>query len=409
MLTKDLVRHKFREENVIPDFIDPADESFLSAANALLDVFNNSPGKTREALQAKAANIIDGSPIEAIISRGLEKLLLDRTEFDTAPNEELMRLRSDVFEFTASLLTADQPESESNYHDKLRQKFQQAPEALAELIYSDLPMQQPVVHFKGITAERLLHRYNAAQVQGLLIHSNKLTLTIGGTDSGQIRQLFKYLRFHQLLADIQPLPNNQFKIEIDGPLNLFFQTQKYGMALARFFPALLHQETWELQAEVRFKGRNTYQLILDHTCGIEPYSQQFLSYVPEEISLFRETISKRLPDWQVEASSGFVRLRGEFYCFPDITLIHNSGALAELELFHPWHASHLEKRLDILDESLDFELILGVSRRLLKNDAVQERLDTSPYFQQYGFLFREMPTVDKLRPVLDRILAEDSE
>ena len=406
MLTKDLVRHKLRGETIEPDFIDPSDPALLEVTHALLEVFRASPGTVRESLLESTGAVVDGSPAEAVISRGFEKLLLDRTEFDTAPNEELMQLRADVFAGTADLMTAETSESEEAYRTRIGALFGQEPDTLADLLYSDLPMQQPVVRFRDISAERLLHRYNAAQVQGLLIHSNKLQLVIGGSESARIRQLFKYLRFHQLLADIRPQGKSQFRIDIDGPLNLFFQTQKYGMALARFFPALLHQEKWQLEADIRFKGRQAYQLTLDQTCGIEPYSQQFLAYVPEEISLFRETISKRLPDWSVEPASGFVQLQGEYYCFPDITLIHTTGLVAELELFHPWHASHLEKRLALLDEAKEGSLLLGVSRRLLKDEAVEALLDKSPYFAKYGFLFRDMPTVDKLRPVLDQILAD---
>ncbi len=46
-------------------------------------------------------------------------------------------------------------------------------------------------------------------------------------------------------------------------------------------------------------------------------------------------------------------------------------------------------------------LLLGINRRLLKNEQLAEQLEASKYFSRYGFFFREAPTVANLYPVLD--------
>jgi predicted nuclease of restriction endonuclease-like RecB superfamily len=212
------------------------------------------------------------------------------------------------------------------------------------------------------------------------------------------------LRFHQLLATIRRDEHDNYWIAVDGPLNLFYKTQKYGLNLALFFPALLHQQDWELRAEIEFKRRRKYHLALDKSSGLQPYSHQFLAYVPEEIRLFQETFHQKAQGWQIIPAANFVPLEGEFYCFPDYTLQHASGAEISLELFHPWHASHLTMRLEQLERTKTPPLIIGVSKVLLNEALAAQTVENSAYFEQYGFVFREMPTADKVLPILQRVM-----
>ena len=138
-------------------------------------------------------------------------------------------------------------------------------------------------------------------------------------------------------------------LEIDGPLSLFVQTQKYGINLANFFPAILHQPKWDLDAEVRIRKNQVHSLHLDQSCGIRSHYRQFLAYIPEEIKFFSQQLAKQIPGWELTSSPGFVTLTGESLCFPDYLLTHCSGKKVALELFHTWHAAPLRSRLDQLD------------------------------------------------------------
>ena len=105
-----------------------------------------------------------------------------------------------------------------------------------------------------MTAEELLHRYNCAQVQGLLLRSESLMLTLPESGPAKLRQLLKYLRFNELLAKIVRDTKKNSKtliLKIDGPLSLFVQTQKYGLNLANFFAAVLLQPKWKIDAQMR--------------------------------------------------------------------------------------------------------------------------------------------------------------
>lgn len=411
MLTKDLLRYKTQNGKIFPQFVKPTDTKLLAIAEQLIAVFEESPDKPRATLLEASKHIVDSTPGGPIVKRGLEKLLLDRTEFDTTPNEELIAFREKLFTETSRLLSQEQFENHADYQRKvlgtmaeeLLSEVAPTEEDLAAKLYADLPSCQPVLAFKTLSAEHLLHRYNTAQVQGLLLHSDTLTLKLTDSMTAELRQLFKYLRFNQLLSTIRK-EEELYQISVDGPLNLFYKTKRYGMNLANFFVAVLHQPRWELTAEIQFRNKQRYQLSLDESCGIKPISQQFLAYIPEDIQLFQTMLRNKTDDWQIRPGSQFIRLPGDLYCFPDYQLVHKGGVEIAIELFHPWHQGHLIARLNTLAEQTDVSLILGVSKELEKKPFIAEALMASAYFSQFGFIFRDVPTIRTLLPILNTLV-----
>ena len=69
-------------------------------------VFSGSVGQVREKLEQETKQVLEGFPGNAIVGRGLEKLLLDRTEFDTESKTELADLREKVFFNSAAFFSA---------------------------------------------------------------------------------------------------------------------------------------------------------------------------------------------------------------------------------------------------------------------------------------------------------------
>ena len=414
MLTKDLLRYKIREGQIYPQFVKPTDSKLLSVSDQLITVFEASPNTQRATLLETSKHIIDSTPDNVIVKRGLEKLLLDRTAFDTAPNEELITFRQNLFTETSRLLSQDMFSDYEAYLQKVSQiagvESQSEKGELGDRLYADLPSCQPVLSFKTLSAEHLLHRYNTAQVQGLLLHCNSLTLNLSESMTAELRQLFKYLRFNQLLSTIrkEKIGNDEcFQITVDGPLNLFYKTKRYGMNLANFFVAVLHQPKWEITAEIEFRNKRSSRLYLDESCGIKPISQQFLAYIPEDIQLFQEMLRNKTDDWQIRPGSQFLPLPGDFYCFPDYQLIHTSGIEVWIELFHPWHQGHLLARLNTLGEQTGPPLIIGVSKELQKQSIIAEAMETSGHFSKFGFTFRDVPTMGALLPILNSLVDID--
>ena len=61
-------------------------------------------GDVREKLEQSTKQVLDAFPGNAVVGRGLEKLLLDRTEFDTVAKSELSELREKIFSRSSALL-----------------------------------------------------------------------------------------------------------------------------------------------------------------------------------------------------------------------------------------------------------------------------------------------------------------
>lgn len=406
MLTKDLVRYRIKKDEIFPQFIDVTDAALRQTAAQLIALFADSLGRTREELQNESGLIVSASSAVGVVSRGLEKLLLDRTEFDTGPDDELTAWRRDVFTLSAELLSSSNDLTFADYKQVISNHFDHPAEHITHKLYRDLPPFQQVSRVRPMTTDELLHRYNCAQVQALLLHCEQLRVNLYDPQAKMLRQLFKYLRFQQLLAHIVRHSDKHYTIQIDGPMSLFYQTSKYGQKLSRFFPAVLHQLKWELIAEVKVKKGQVHVLKLDQTCGIQSHYRQFLSFVPEEITWFQDLFKKSISDWTIDPSNDLVALAGEHYCFPDFKLCHESGKLVYMELFHNWHAGQLGIRLQQLEKHADSQLILGISKRLLKDESVLQQTALSNYFSRFGFVFREMPTVSQVKPVLQLCLEQ---
>jgi hypothetical protein len=88
-------------------------------------------------------------------------------------------------------------------------------------------------------------------------------------------------------------------------------------------------------------------------------------------------------------------------------MTHYSGKKVALELFHTWHAAPLRNRLQQLDAQNGAPLLLGVNRSLLKNAELADQVESSTYFQRFGFYFREVPTAAKIIPLLNALQNDD--
>ena len=51
---------------------------------------------------------------------------------------------------------------------------------------------------------------------------------------------------------VERLTPETYQLHLDGPMSLFTATQKYGLQLAFFLPALLHCHDFELKADLRW-------------------------------------------------------------------------------------------------------------------------------------------------------------
>ena len=121
---------------------------------------------------------------------------------------------------------------------------------VSESLFADLDARQRLVKFSSLEPAALLHRYNLGLAQAVLIRATRLKITLKGSEVGAYRQVFRALKFHQLIHRIHSQEDGHTTIEVDGPLSLFSNAKRYGVAMARFLPTLVLSDRWCLEADL---------------------------------------------------------------------------------------------------------------------------------------------------------------
>ena len=108
MLTKALLCFRTKNGKIQPKFIDPTAPKFLKIAFELTELFSGSVGEDRGTLENRSKQVLERFKLGITVGRGLEKLLLDRTEFDTESKDEVLKLREKVFRNSSALMQKHQ-------------------------------------------------------------------------------------------------------------------------------------------------------------------------------------------------------------------------------------------------------------------------------------------------------------
>ena len=379
MLTADLVRASCRKNQVHPRYIDTGREDLQYTARALIEVFEDAtktvPGSSQGALTEALDNLV-GSEADVLLFRGLRKLLTDRCEFETHAAVEPEIVRKTVFQLVAESPMRREPgvtwaEKRAQLIEQAAKSLDLTPEEVNTTLFADLSARQRIGKFKPLEPGQLLDRYNLALAQSVLIRATRLTIRVSESTVGEYRQLFRALKFHQLIHRIISNDDNQdakagYTIEIDGPLSLFSNASRYGVAMARFLPTLAMMKKWELSADVLWTKKKLERTFrLDHKRGLRSHLKRFGQYVTSEQDTFEDRFSKSPKGWEMSRAAQLIRTaRGEVVV-PDLQFSNpKTGQAGFLEILGFWRAGSLNQRLKILDEPGMSRLVLAVSRKL---------------------------------------------
>lgn len=388
VLTGDLVRIRWTRDGLKCGFIDAGNARLLEKATAVLTAFEEHIGASRGALD-EALHEVEGDGVDHKLTRGLAKLCLDRAEFDTTAPMPPADLRRAVFSLAARigpLRTAEvpvdaggvggmaggadaPPTTAASVWQALAAELGLSAKALSAALYADLPAEQTLIAVDIPTPVWLLHRYNVALVQAALVHARSVTVTLGTPGPGEIRALLRAVKFHQLLAEIRPSSDGGYTLHIDGPASLFSQTTRYGLALARFFPAiLLLTSPWNMRAQVAWRQRTT-PIEINHETGLVSHYKAQGTWRSREAVWFHERWTETVPAWRIEEGGLPLDQGGEGMVVPDFTLTHaDDDRPVHIEILGYWRKGSLKRRLELTARHGPDRLILAVSRKLMQAD-----------------------------------------
>ena len=107
-----------------------------------------------------------------------------------------------------------------------RQRIEPVAEAVEGGLFADFKNEQRLVEFKDITPERLLQRYNVALAQSVLLRAVGVEVYVRREPPVKLRRLFRLIKFHRLVCDVESTGPDAYRFKLDGPLSLFTATQK---------------------------------------------------------------------------------------------------------------------------------------------------------------------------------------
>src|SRR5262245_17199478 len=397
MLTGRMVRVRHARERLIPYYLDVEKESWLDVAERLLELFGAQEGKTRGEIEADLEEEFGEDPGQ-LVQQGLVKLLEDRCEFEVDSGTPPEELREHVFR-AAARHRAEAPAAAPVKHafDRdavLRVVADELKLAVADIdrgLFADLRTEQRLVKFKALSPQHLLQLYNVSLAQAVLLRAIRVHVDVRNESPARYRQILRRVKFHRLICEVQRTGPDSYRFHLDGPLSLFSATQKYGLQLALFLPAVLPCRDFELRADLRWGVEKKPKLFqLTPSDGLTwPFADHGM-YTPPELRMFVELFAKRQPEWFLEEETDLFPL-GDSFWVPDFRLRHKAtGKVLRLEVLGFWRKASAEKHLERLRKHVHEPFLLAVSDQLHIGDAELEGLPAGVV------RFRQMPLPDEV-------------
>jgi len=362
---------RYHGEEVVPKRL-PLTPGNLALAADLIARFRAAQGWTRGALEADL-QVLQGDQTDYRLKRGLAHLLASAfSTFEPRSPLAPAELRQRVFAVSAQTVPSPQHSlaTLTTVADTLSRELGRdiGPEQVRAWLYTDLPAEHVLTSVEAPTPEGLLERYNLAQAQGVLYRASQVVLTAHRNDPGEYKLLFRYVKLFGLIAYIEGDADHGFTLTIDGPASLFTPSPRYGLALAKLLPALLHVTRWQLTATLvpRQRASSTPQgtrFTLDSRCGLVSH------YPPGQPhdSLLEQAFAARWAQtptaWRLEREVDLIPLPGSVMV-PDFRLVHPDGRSVLLEIVGYWRPEYLRKKFAQVRWAGREDLIVAVSERL---------------------------------------------
>ncbi|BDI17599.1 hypothetical protein ANSO36C_34010 [Nostoc cf. commune SO-36] len=371
MLPTDLLMHRQNGEEIIPKRL-KIDNKTSELAIELINYFQSAVGKTQGVLERQLTDF-EGDSTDYRVKRGLAYILKSSfCTFEVVSPLEPQMLRERVFSLAAKSVSSRESTQVtlSKIADELTQELER--EVLLEQVrnglYADLSENKILTVFDAPTAPDVLNRYNLSQVQGVFYKASKLVLNAHRNVPGEYKLLFRYLKLFQLMAYIEGDADHGFTITIDGPTSLFNPSTRYGLAIAKMIPALLHVTKWSLSSILQTRDAytnawKTGRFTLNSECGLVSHYPPGKPYDSMLEASFADKWDALKSGWALEREVDLIPIPGSVM-IPDFRLVHSDGRTFLLEIVGYWRPEYLQKKFSQVRRAGRDDLILAISERL---------------------------------------------
>lgn len=365
MLTGNLVRVKHARHKITPVYLDPTNRGWLTLAEQLLLVYRESVGRTRGEIEADLEGLgLVGEGQAFLVHQGLAKLLDDRCDYEVSAEVSPEAVREAVFAAAAQTRKAGTPFDRERVLAEVAPTLGLTPVEIERTLFADLKDEQRVLKFADGTPEQLLHRYNVALAQAMLLKCVGMEVRVWNETPARFRKLFRAVKFHRLMGTIRSNDGNSFTLALDGPLSLFTSTQKYGLQLALFLPTLLQCKTFDLKADLLWGAdKKPKTFTLSGSDGLRSHLPDFGVHTPREIENLMENLRTSVPDWVLSDDPHPVPIEGTTWV-PDFQITHNAtGTVVFVEVVGYWRKLDLESHYRRLQRAIPGKFVLAVGEQ----------------------------------------------
>ena len=363
--------HRQTGESIIPKRL-KVDDRNLEIATDLISCFEENVGQTQGNLDKQLLDLEGDSP-DYRLKRGFAHLLKGTfSTFEIVSPLEPQDLRQRVFSLSAQSIPNPLASQRvlNNLADQLTQELNKevTSQQIRTGLYADLQENRILTQFDPPAPEDIIHRYNISQVQGVFYRASQIIINAHRNVPGEYKLLFRYLKLFQLMAYIEGDADHGFTITIDGPTSLFKASTRYGLAIAKLIPALLHVTKWSLSATLQTKDiysgkEKTGRFTLNSDCGLVTHYPPGKPYDSMLEAGFANRWDSLKTDWVLEREVDLIPIPGSVM-IPDFRLVHPDGRTYLLEIVGYWRPEYLQKKFAQARKAECDNLILAVSERL---------------------------------------------
>lgn len=401
MLKADLIRPRITVgENYLTPRLLEADYSWLAVATNLIRLFKQHVGQSRARLD-EALRDYEGDRLDYPIIRGLTAVLFNRATFDNQPPVVPAELRLNLFAKGPVSHQTDLFNTQTRQQriQEAAEAFQVTPAVVESAVFADLEEEQILQDLDDpITPKELIERYNLEVCRGLLYWAREMRIHV----ADNYRTVFKYIKLMGLMHDIAPAETG-YNITLYGPISPFVKsTIRYGLQFARFMPALLLCDTWQLEADVRLPGYEKFLLYrLNDQTELRSYFKEsggFASKLEASFAAeFEEKYSRAERIWELAYEDEIIPV-GDSVMIPDFSFTHKkNGRKALLEIVGFWHPAYLRRKLEKIRLAGRSDLIVLVYENSNVAEGAFEAASAGEVL-----MFKEKPVLKEVIAAVDR-------
>jgi len=408
VLTANLARSRTTDEEVKPLFIDPTDGRYRETARELIQLFDDHLGEPKGDLEDSIDELTVADTDYKIV-QGLAKLLKDECEFEVIASVEPREIRQRLFEKANKRYPIVRQPTLGEDTQKLEVYSWVADELGISLedcyrgMYADLEANKRLVRIGTRTAEQyasdgdsstatttltgssageyehtdltvdwLLTRYNLALAQAVLYDATEMRIRVWD----HFGTVFSYVKLFGLMHRIYPIDADGervgstdqaagYEAVLDGPASLFSQSQKYGIRMANFLPALPLCDRWEMAATILIDETTgeTRQFTHDHTENLDSHYSAGEHFDSDIERTLAQKWERSNTDWELVREDDIFDL-GAQVMIPDFAIEHPDGRRAILEIVGFWTPEYLESKISKIRQVEADNFVLAVSEQL---------------------------------------------